>query len=200
MKLDEQRLEEEIRALHQQGALLAAFEAALRGYTPWLRGWLLRRLGDENAAKDAFQEISLKVWRGFSGFRWGSRFKTWLCTIAIRELQRPAPPHHSTLDTDGLASPQVSSLSNRLDKRSQLSRLFAQLTEEEQQLVLLRQLQSDASWEELASLTNPDKELSPEAQKREAAKLRQQFSRLMARLRDAAEDEPSLSAWLNELS
>lgn len=128
-------LEEEIRALHQKGDLLKAFERAIRAYGPWLKGWLLRRVRDEQRALDIYQETCLKAWRGLPGFLWESRLKTWLCTIALRELLKS--PHYSeerrlpSHEWEKL-SPRISSLATRLDKRDQLAALFSRFSEEEQ--------------------------------------------------------------------
>lgn len=194
--------EEEIYLLHQEGQWRSAFEKAIRLYTPWLRAWLRNRVQEEQTAKDIFQEICLRVWRGFPAFRWGSSLKTWLCVVALHEVQRrPLKNVAETFDSSaslGLNN-EVSSLGTRLEKKLRLDRLFAQFSEEERHLLLLRQLSSDASWEELAASQDPERVLSEGELKKESARLRQRFHRLVERLKEAAQDDPFLSEWLEEV-
>src|SRR5437868_4252372 len=120
MTEQEKQLEAKIQHLQQTGAHLEAFEAAILGYTPWLKDWLIRRVRDEQRAKDIFQEVSLKVWKGLKKFQWNSRLKTWLCTIALREIPRhPTHTEERPLESQDLHRQvyQVSSVGTRLDKQ-----------------------------------------------------------------------------------
>ena len=192
-------LEKEIWRLHQVGELLKAFELVVSGYTPWLRTWLRRKIRDEQKAKDLYQDITLKFWRGFKSFRWGSSCKTWLCAIALRELYydaRKKTTAEQALDSQAAAA--QSSLTGKLDKRAQLEAIFAMLTDEERLLLTLREV-NGASWEELAALQEPSKSFAPEELQREASRLRQQHSRLLKRIRDEVQSEPSVSQWLSEI-
>jgi len=56
----------------------------------------LRITGDANEALDAAQDAFLLAFRGIPGFRFGSRFSSWLCRIAVHvsfeRLRRRRPP------------------------------------------------------------------------------------------------------------
>jgi RNA polymerase sigma-70 factor, ECF subfamily len=192
-------LEKEIWRLHQAGELLKAFELVVSGYTPWLRTWLRRKIRDEQKAKDLYQDITVKFWRGFKSFRWGSSCKTWLCAIALRELYydaRRRAPTEQALDSQTAAA--QSSLTGKIDKKAQLETIFASLNDEERLLLTMREVHG-ASWEELAALQDPSKNFAPDELQREASRLRQQHSRLLKRIRDEVQNDPSLSQWILEL-
>jgi RNA polymerase sigma factor (sigma-70 family) len=182
-------LEKEIWRLHQAGDFLKAFELVISGYTPWLRSWLRRKIRDEQRAKDFYQDITVKFWRGFKSFRWGSTSKTWLCAIAIRELYYDARKNAPTEQALDSQAPAVqSSLGGKLDKRAQLEKIFETMTYEERLLLTMRQVHG-ASWEELVALQDPSKNFTPDELQKLAARLRQQHSRLLKRLRDEVQNE-----------
>jgi RNA polymerase sigma-70 factor (ECF subfamily) len=192
-------LEKEILRLHQSGELLKAFELVVSGYTPWLRTWLRRKIRDEQKAKDLYQEITLKFWRGFPSFRWGSSVKTWLCAISIRELYydaRKKTPAEQAIDSQAAA--QQSSLTGHIDKRAHLERILNSLDESERTLLLMREV-NGTSWEELVALQEPTRAFSKEELQRESTRLRQQLSRLMKRIRGEVENDPSFAQWLQEI-
>lgn len=59
-----------------------AFEALLSRYERRIYGYVHRILGDPDEARDAFQETFYRVHRKAHHFRPGSRFSTWIYTIA----------------------------------------------------------------------------------------------------------------------
>lgn len=61
-------------------------------------------------------------------------------------------------------------------------------------------METSLSWEEIAALRSPEKILTPEDKRREAERLRQQASRALKKLREAAEGEPILAEWLKTLA
>lgn len=58
-----------------------AFSLLYKKYNPQVYRFCLRMLGDEAAAKDAFQETFIRVYENRSSFR-GKSFAAWLFTIA----------------------------------------------------------------------------------------------------------------------
>lgn len=64
----------------------AAFDALARRHQGPLRAFLRRLTGDAALADDLAQDALLKAFRGISGFRGGSSFRSWLFAIAMNEL------------------------------------------------------------------------------------------------------------------
>lgn len=62
----------------------SAFDALTHGYTPLLRGFLLRRVPQETA-DDILQETLLAAWTALPGYSHRARFKAWLFAIASRK-------------------------------------------------------------------------------------------------------------------
>ena len=64
----------------------AAFETLVRRHQAPLRAFLIRMTGDAALADDLAQEALIKAYRGLEGFRGGSSFRSWLFSIAMREV------------------------------------------------------------------------------------------------------------------
>jgi RNA polymerase sigma factor (sigma-70 family) len=65
---------------------LQRFEALLREAEPTVRSLLGRMSRDREITEDAYQRACIRAWVAFHQYRPQSKFSTWLCTIARREL------------------------------------------------------------------------------------------------------------------
>jgi len=66
----------------------AARQELYRRYAPWVYSLAVRTLRNSQQAEDALQETFIEAFKGLSGFRGGSRLKTWLYTIQFRVTGR----------------------------------------------------------------------------------------------------------------
>jgi RNA polymerase sigma-70 factor (ECF subfamily) len=109
--------DEELLERYEEGNQ-QAFEELFRRYRKPLFHFILRFLRDENASKDALQDLFLRVIRDPGRFQARSRFSTWLHAVArnlcidllrkkkhrmVVSLDQPAPP----LRHQGLGAPMV---------------------------------------------------------------------------------------------
>jgi len=183
-------VERRIRARFDAGDLRGGVTVALQEYGPWLLGYLNVLVRDEDGAFEAFCEFSEDLWKGVARFRWESAFRTWAYRLAyhaaMRHLRSPhrRPGRNLPLsrvpDLSGLQE-QVRSSTKEFRKtevKDAFARLRETLTPEEQSLLTLR-LDRNMRWEEVAGvMLSPEESPSPEAIRRQAAALRQQFHRL----------------------
>jgi len=76
-----ERLEQElIKKCIQKDSV--AFESLINIYRTKLYSYLLRSCGDRMTAEDLFQEILIKVWKGFNSYNEQNKFSSWLFSIA----------------------------------------------------------------------------------------------------------------------
>lgn len=145
--------DEELMVRYQSGDR-AAFEALYRRYRTPIHTFLARHRAGESAA-ELTQEVFLRVVRGNASFRHGSRFATWIFTIArnlaVDEARRAGhrrcasldqgfredgPPLHERLANGG-AKPDRASAQSRL--RADLAQAVFALPEEQREVFLLRE-------------------------------------------------------------
>jgi RNA polymerase sigma factor (sigma-70 family) len=75
-----------------------AFAELVRRYQSPIRSFLLKMTnGDAHLADDLAQETFLKAWRRLDDFRGGSRFSTWLFSIAHNQWRMHARTRKETL-------------------------------------------------------------------------------------------------------
>lgn len=94
---------------YRQGDL-AAFRTLIERHHDELLHFLVRLLGDRQAAEDAFQETFLQIHQSAHGFDTSRRFRPWMFTIAAnkgrdalrRKVRRPTLPLSATVaSSDG---------------------------------------------------------------------------------------------------
>jgi RNA polymerase sigma-70 factor (ECF subfamily) len=147
-----------------------AFEALVRRYERWVFTLAFRMVGDRGDAEDIAQEVFLKVYRGLSGFRGGSRFSTWLYAIAshhclnhlagsdsrarrarrggeLADAQGETGP--SAVDRVADASPGPDTVLERCELRQVILRELVRLTEPHRLVLILRDIQG-MSYEDIA--------------------------------------------------
>jgi RNA polymerase sigma-70 factor, ECF subfamily len=87
--------------------------------------------------QDLFQEIVLRAWKGYPGFRHDSKFSTWLYTVALHTalfLKRKQTPNARPL-SDEIADPDVFYL--KTDQAECLRTAINSLNDIEKSIVLL---------------------------------------------------------------
>lgn len=73
--------EENQLILNAQNGDIRAFEELVYKYDSKVLSLALRYVGDEDDAKDLYQEVFIRVYRGIKNFRFQSEFSTWLFRI-----------------------------------------------------------------------------------------------------------------------
>lgn len=138
-----------------------AFEPLVRKYQSGLRIFCSRMLGDIELANDASQEAFVKAYRSLRSFRGDSSFKSWLFRIArnqcldllrgsrlesVESLNEDSGDYANKLRIDG-----SSTLHNRVESRDLLTKVFANLSIEYKEIVLMREL-GGLSYDELSQV------------------------------------------------
>ncbi|UQA56809.1 RNA polymerase sigma factor [Polyangium aurulentum] len=193
-------LENEIRRHHELGEINRTAEIAIRAYGDEIRGWLVGVTRDRTTAIEIYSATCEDIWRGLPGFRWDSSFRTWAYQVArnawsrhLRSMER-AREVEVQFDDDALCKlPQWDRSEThpwqRTEMRDSLARLRALLTPAERTLLSLR-VEQRMAWDDIARIVASDGEPpSPEAIRRKATALRQQFQRLKAKLHAFAAQE-----------
>jgi RNA polymerase sigma-70 factor (ECF subfamily) len=177
-------VEESVRAQLAGGDLRGAATEALRAFGPKILGYLQAVLKDEADAADAFSIFAEHLWRGLPSWRGQSSLKTWAFKLAWNaalnlkdEAWRRRGRRFRTGEASRLADEIRTRTGVRVERQRQaLDALRAELSEEEQTLLVLR-IDQQLSWEEIADVLSP-----PGAERVEAAALRKRFQRLKERL------------------
>jgi RNA polymerase sigma-70 factor (ECF subfamily) len=140
-------LESELGRLVTSGDLDGAASLAVRGFGPGLFGYLVTLLGDRTQAEDAFSQFCEALWQSLPGFRGESRFKTWLYGIAWnvasharrsagRKREKPLQTSHA--EKLALAQRTATASWRKTAAKDRLAKVRAQLTADEQSLLILR--------------------------------------------------------------
>jgi RNA polymerase sigma-70 factor, ECF subfamily len=177
------RVEARIRDALGAGDHRAAASELIRGYGPRILGYLHRVLGDEGDASDAFSLFAEQVWRGIAGFEQRSSAKTWAFKAAWSAAMKVRDDAWRRLGRR-LESGEASQLAGevrthtavRLERqRAELEELRAELSIEDQTLLVLR-LDQRLTWEEVADV------LSSAGSPVDPAALRKRYERIKKRL------------------
>jgi len=116
-----------------------------------------RILRDAQEAEEATQDTFVKAYQNLSGYQGGSKFSTWLFSIAYRtaisEL-RKRKVKSTSLEDLGRAEPFVASADGmeRTDRRAALTRAMGQLSAEDAAIINFY-YQEDLSVEEIVTVT-----------------------------------------------
>lgn len=200
-----------IREHLQRGDVDGAATRALRLYGAEIFGFLLALYkGDAPAADEGFARFSEQLWRGLSGFAWGSSLRTWAYGVArnaFRAEKRAANRRNRrfALFPHEAGSPSGSSPRNPLEaaiaevrsktrssvraaRSSKIAELRASLAPEDQMLLILR-VDRDLQWIELARIfLGGEEEPTEHALSRESARLRKRFQLIKKRLLDLGKE------------
>jgi RNA polymerase sigma-70 factor, ECF subfamily len=192
MGQDRGELEARIGQHLERGQLAEAATQALKGYGPEILGYLVSVLRDQSAASDVFADFSEDLWKGISGFRKESSFRTWAYRLAWNAAQMfwrdPFRRHVRRLATDeySLVAERLRVSSLRQDPRAaadRLAKLRESLKPEEQSLLILR-VDKSLSWKEIAHVLADAEGVPPDV-----GALRKRFERLKERLVRLAKKE-----------
>jgi len=173
------------------GDLRAAAEAIVRDHGPSILGYLASVLRNDADASDVFSQFTEDLWRGLPGFRGECPVRVWAYRVAwhaaARHLRDPYRQRGRRLETTELSriadEVRSSVLLGRGEARQQgIDRLRAQLTPEEQTLLVLR-LDRNLAWREVATV------LAADAEPVDEVALRKRFERLKTKLTDMARAE-----------
>ena len=183
-------VEEQIKATLAGGDHRAAATEALRAYGPKILGYLQAVLRDEADAADAFSIFAEHLWRGLPTWRGQSSLKTWAFKLAWNaalnlkdEAWRRRGRRFKTGEASRLAEEIRTRTGLRVERQRQaLDGLRAELTEEEQTLLVLR-IDQQLAWEEIAEVMAVDD--APV----DSAALRKRFERLKERLAKLAREQ-----------
>jgi len=69
-----------------QGGDRQALERLVLRHQPWIYNLVVRMVWSTDDAQDLTQDILIKMLTGLSGFRGGSRFRTWLYRVAVNHV------------------------------------------------------------------------------------------------------------------
>ncbi len=195
-------LESEAKQLCQSGDFEAATTLALKGYGPEIYTFLRARHHDSDEADDVFALFAEGLWKSLPSFVWMSSLRTFAYAVARRtSLYRRREAHRKRnreqpLDADSAVSKVAAAIRSatapilRSEVKNRFAELRAELSEEDQELLVLR-VDRQLSWLELAVvLAGEDAPpLEGETLKREAARLRKRFQLVKDDLRERARRE-----------
>ena len=172
-----------------------ATSVALRAYGPEIFEFVAALHRNDSDASEVFSIFAEKFWRNLKSFRWDASLRTWAYTVARnvshdyrraekRRVARIVP----LLDASMLSAIEaevrtVTQSYLRSETRDRFAELRAQLSAEEQELLMLR-VDRQLSWDDLAVVLQGDGNpmLSVEEKKRAAARLRKRFQHVKEKL------------------
>jgi RNA polymerase sigma-70 factor (ECF subfamily) len=183
--IPEERVKELLAAGDQRGAATLA----LREYGPKILGYLQVMLRDEDDAADAFSIFAENLWKGLDSWRSEASLRTWaykLAWNAALNLRDEAWRRHGRRFRPSEASALADEIRTKTvvrveRQRASLATLRAELTDEEQTLLVLR-IDQSLAWEEIAEV------LATAEAKPDTATLRKRFERLKERLSKLARE------------
>jgi RNA polymerase sigma-70 factor (ECF subfamily) len=175
--------EDRVKELLAGGDRRAAATLALREYGPKILGYLQVVLRDETDAADAFSVFAENLWRGLETWRGEASLRTWAYKLAWnaalnlrdeawRRHGRRFKPSEASAIADEIRTKTVVKVERQ---RAHLAELRAELSDEEQTLLVLR-IDQGLAWEEIAEV------LSTAEARPDTAMLRKRFERLKERL------------------
>jgi RNA polymerase sigma-70 factor, ECF subfamily len=182
-------VDERIQAKLAAGDQRGAATEALRAYGPKILGYLTAVLRDEADAADAFSIFAEHLWKGLPSWRGQASLRTWAFKLAWNaalnmkdEAWRRRGRRFETGEASRLAEEIRTKTHLKVERQRQaLEALRAELTEEEQTLLVLR-IDQQLPWEEIAEV------MSDGPSPPDAPALRKRFERLKEKLARLARD------------
>jgi RNA polymerase sigma-70 factor (ECF subfamily) len=170
-----------------------ALTVVIRGYGGELLGFIESRVGSLDDAREAFGWFSEDLWRSLPSFERRCTLRTWAYALArnaaSRFVARELSPRKRVVPLSRVSRLSLlmlaeSSRDSSQQQADQITRLRAQLSEEEQLLLTLR-VDRGLEWKDVARvITFGDGAVAEADLDREALRLRQRFHVLKAKLRE----------------
>jgi RNA polymerase sigma-70 factor, ECF subfamily len=191
-------VENEARRAFNGGDFERAAAVALNGFGGEIFGFLVDRLRSESDAADVFSDFVEDLWRGLPAFQWRSTVRVWAYVLArnaanrhVRSPARRASRNLPLSRVPGLAEVvERARTRTRMHLRSEVKSAVARLRENlppDDQLMLSLRIDKELSWAEIAQVLAGACEDDAKTRARAAARLRQRFKTVKARLRRQAE-------------
>ena len=188
-------VEAEVRERLAKADVEGALACLLNGFGSEIYGLLVGLHRDPNEADEAFSSFAEKVWRGLPGFRWESSLRTWLYVVARSASQshrRARRRAARELPLSAVSQLSAIALEVRSDTRSYLgsearsgiAKLRAELSEDDQLLLVLR-VDRGLEFLDIARIFL-GQDASPSEVQRESARLRKRLQIVKQRIVDRA--------------
>jgi len=184
--------ERQIQRHQEAGDTSAAITATIRVYGDEVFSFLVGRTRDEDVAADIFSQALEDLLKSLPTFAWRCSLRTWFYRLArnaaVRYQRTPAHRADRRVAISNVSelAAQVRSRTNlhqRSDVKDRLRALREELDPDEQQLLVLR-IENNLAWADIAQIV--DDEDAPAAVERASTRLRQQFQKIKAKLRERA--------------
>jgi len=188
--LHDTNLDQSVRALVAAGDHAGAVTVVTRTLASEVRGYLAGVLRNDIDVEDVLAATNIRLWESLARFEWRCSIRTWTYVIARHEAHRfrragrkHARGRVSMSVLSGIAragSGPASALGSA--RRRDLSRLREELSPDDRELLILR-IDRGLPWDDiaLAFVRSPEKHTDDE-RRRMAARLRQRFKTIKARL------------------
>ena len=163
-------------------------------YGPEVCRYLASMARDHDLAAEAFSMASEDLWTSLDSFQGRCSLRTWFFRLGTHSLSRlrrrpdQQARRRKPLSQIGEVAARIRTETAphlRTENKLRLRQLREQLTEEEQQLILLR-IDRNLDWKDIARILDAG-DLDEAELKKSAAKLRQRFQTTKTRLRKLAE-------------
>jgi RNA polymerase sigma-70 factor (ECF subfamily) len=82
-----------------------SYSILVNRYKTMIYNMAFRMVGDEDAAKDLAQESFIAAYKGLDQFRFGSKFSSWLYSIALNKCR-----DHLKLEKDSVSTDEISEI------------------------------------------------------------------------------------------
>lgn len=193
-------IEDEVRRLCQEGAVVAATAAAIRAYGPEILGFLAALHRSDQDADEVFSIWSERLFRGLPGFGWASSLRTWAYTLArnasvnfVRDRKARARRERAADSAELVAVEQQVRTETRSFLRTtakdKLAAIRDALPREDRVLLVLR-VDKRLEWKDIARvMSGEDAAITDAALAKESQRLRKRFQLLKERLVEAGKRE-----------
>jgi RNA polymerase sigma factor (sigma-70 family) len=188
-------------AAWRAGDFEATATLVLEAYGAELYSFVLAQFrGNQDSADDVFSSFREDFWRGLPGFEWRCSMRAWCYCLArnasnrfrrapYNQRARQVPLSQSSFMDELITRARSTTLPHlRSEVKDEFQRLREQLTQEEQDLLVLR-VDRDLPWRDVAhAMLASDESREEEGMRRYEVSLRQRFAELKKRLRRLAEE------------
>lgn len=118
-----------------------AYEPLVRRYARWAQAYAYRRVGDREEARDLAQEAFARAFHAMPRFRLGRPFLPWFLTILDNVCRSYLRRRRPDIGLDDAFEPASDGGMRSVDQRLLLERGLNALSEEQRQVVLMRDME-----------------------------------------------------------